>query len=187
MKGFFVWAAAGVLGLSGCRGDRLLRIDSVPRGAVVRLDDRVIGVTPLEVPFQHYGQRRLALYSEGSRTYSEPLILNAPWYARFPVDILTEIILPLGLDDVRELRIDLVADAGFEAEVATDEFLDHAKRARAGEDLVGVPLAGQAPREETTEGPGALRPGSEVGSEVGSEGGPDDGSADGSADGPDKP
>lgn len=126
----------------------MLRIDSVPRGAIVRLDDRVIGITPLEVPFQHYGQRRLALYSEGSRTYSEPLLLKAPWHARFPLDILTEVILPLGLDDVRELRIDLVADAGTEAAVATGEFLDHAKRARAGEDLVGVPLAGQAPPAE---------------------------------------
>lgn len=153
MKGLIVGAAACVLGLSGCRGDRLLRIDSVPSGAVVRLDDRVIGITPLEVPFEHYGQRRLALYSEGSRTYSEPLVLKAPWHARFPIDILTEVLLPLGLDDVRDLRIDLVADAGTEAEVATDEFLDHAKRARKGEDLTGVPLAGQSPPLEIVETP----------------------------------
>lgn len=153
MKGSFVWAAGCVLCLGGCRGDRLLRIDSVPRGAVVRLDDRVIGVTPLEVPFKHYGQRRLALYSEGSRTYSEPLVLKAPWHARFPIDILTEVILPLGLDDIRELRIDLVADVGTEAEVATDEFLDHAKRAREGEDLKDVPIAGQAPPVEVVESP----------------------------------
>lgn len=129
--------------LSGCRGDRILRIQSIPEGATVRLDDRVIGRTPLEISFDHYGQRRLALYEIGHRTYSEPLIIKAPWWARFPVDILTEVILPLGIDDVREVEIDLVRDTGSEAEVATEEFLDHAKRARAGESLVGVPLAGQ--------------------------------------------
>ena len=128
--------------MAGCRGDRILKIDSIPQGAEVRLDDELVGLTPLEVDFEHYGQRRLGLYRVGYRTYSERLPVEAPWWARFPVDILTEVILPLGLDDVREVRVDLVADTGDEAERAIEEFRDHAQRARAGESLVGVPLAG---------------------------------------------
>ena len=137
---------AAVLALTGCRGDRTLRINSIPEGATVRLDDQVIGVTPIEVSFEHYGQRRLALYETGYRTYSEPLIIKAPWWARFPADLLTEVILPLGLDDVREVEIDLVADTGSEAAVAIEAFLEHAQRARDGESLVGVPLAGREPQ-----------------------------------------
>ena len=117
----------------------------------MRLDDRVIGVTPLDVEFQHYGQRRLALYRTGYRTYSEPLALNAPWFARWPVDMLTEVILPLGLDDVRTMRIDLVEDTGAEAAVAIQEFHDHARRAREGESLIGVPIAGDEEPDETAE------------------------------------
>ncbi len=117
----------------------------------MRLDDRVIGVTPIDVEFQHYGQRRLALYRTGYRTYSEPLALNAPWFARWPMDILTEVILPIGLDDVRSMRIDLVEDTGSEAAAAIQEFHDHAVRARDGESLRGVPIAGEDGPDETPE------------------------------------
>lgn len=136
------WATLCVLApilsqlLCGCRGDRILRIESVPPGATVRLDDQVIGRTPLEIDFEHYGQRRLALYKATYRTYSEPLILKAPWWARFPVDLLTEVVLPLGLDDVREARIVLAPDAGEEeATTATQEFIENALRARGGDRL----------------------------------------------------
>ena len=122
--------------LVGCRGSRTLRIESVPSGATVRLDDQVIGRTPLEIDFEHYGQRRLALYKTTYRTYSEPLILRAPWWARFPVDLVTEVLLPLGLDDVREARIVLAPDAGEpEANDATQNFLENALRARGGDRL----------------------------------------------------
>jgi len=135
-----VLAAAG---LAGCVGDKVLEIDSRPTGASVRLDDTLVGVTPLELPLEHYGRRRLALYKEGYRTYSEPLRLDPPWWARFPIDIFTEVVLPLGLDDVRTIEIDLVADTGSEAQAATAEFRVHALRARAGEDLRDEPIAGE--------------------------------------------
>ncbi|QDV08748.1 PEGA domain protein [Planctomycetes bacterium Poly30] len=138
--------------LASCRGDRLLLIESVPPGATVRLDDKVIGRTPLEIDFENYGQRRLSLYKETYRTYSEPLVIRAPWWARFPVDLLTEVLLPLGLDDVRSERIVLVPDAGeVVATVATQEFIDHALRARKGDELQGVPLAGESPVDADAE------------------------------------
>ena len=144
---------ATLLATAGCRGDRLLRIETVPQGATVRLDDRVIGRTPLEVDFEHYGQRRLSIYKETYRTYSEPLVLKAPWWARFPTDLLTEVILPLGLDDVREHRFVLVPDVGeIEATVATQEFMEHAMMARGGDTLEGVPIAGAKEDSEDAAG-----------------------------------
>lgn len=140
----------GAVLAASCVGERELVITSIPEGAVVRLDDRIVGLTPLEVPFRHYGTRRISVYREGYRTFSEPLKLRAPWYARFPMDILTEVILPLGIDDVREINVDLVADTGDEAKTATDEFAEHAAKARRGESLMGEPIAGAPEDDEET-------------------------------------
>jgi len=74
----------------------------------VRIDDRAVGVTPIRLGFQHYGVRRVTLYKEGYRTHSQRIQLRAPWYARFPVDLFTEVLLPLGIDDHREYTVPLV-------------------------------------------------------------------------------
>ncbi|MEM6675721.1 MAG: PEGA domain-containing protein [Planctomycetota bacterium] len=132
---------------AGCRGDRLLRVESTPPGATVRLDDVVIGRTPLEVPFGHYGRRRLSLYRPGYRTHTESLELKTPWYARFPIDVFTEVLLPLDIDDVRERDILLVPDTGAEAAPATEEFIVHALLARDGDELLDVPIAGTSDDE----------------------------------------
>jgi len=94
--------------VTGCRAERYLQITSTPPGAEVRLDDEAVGVTPVRVPFEHYGTRRLTFYLPGYRTSSRVIRVRAPWYARFPVDLLTEVILPLGLDDRRKVHQDLV-------------------------------------------------------------------------------
>jgi regulator of sigma E protease len=58
---------------------------------VVRLDEEVIGTTPLEHEFVHGGQRRLSLYLPGYRTWSQRVDLEMPWYASFPFDLITEV------------------------------------------------------------------------------------------------
>lgn len=127
--------ALAALALVGCRGDRILRIHSTPPGATVRLDDTVVGRTPIDIPFKDYGRRRLSLYRPGYRTHTQALKVDARWWSRFPIDIITEIIIPMGLDDVRELNIPLVPDTGEEAAPANEEFYDNALRARAGKTL----------------------------------------------------
>jgi hypothetical protein len=87
--------------------ERTITIHSDPSGARVRLDDRALGVTPVQIAFEHYGVRRLTLYKVGYRTHSEQIRLSPPWYARFPVDLLTEVLLPLGLNDHREYKVAL--------------------------------------------------------------------------------
>jgi len=92
----------------GCTAKRSLTIRSAPPGARVRIDDRAVGVTPIRIAFQHYGVRRITLYKDGYRTHSQRIRLSAPWYARFPIDLFTEILLPLGIDDHREYSVPLV-------------------------------------------------------------------------------
>ena len=93
---------------TACRSERYLQITSTPPGATVRLDDEAVGITPVRVPFEHYGTRRLTFYLPGYRTASRKVRLRTPWYARFPLDILTEVLLPIGLDDRRKVHEELV-------------------------------------------------------------------------------
>ncbi len=87
---------------------RTLEITSDPPGAEVRLDDSKVGLTPVSIPFEHYGIRRVTLYKEGFRTHSEQIELGPRWYSRFPLDLVTEVLIPLGIDDRRRHHIDLV-------------------------------------------------------------------------------
>jgi hypothetical protein len=99
-------AALGLL-VSGCAARRTIRVESQPPGAKVRFDDDVVGVTPVEVPFEHYGTRRVTLYRDGYRTWSSLMAVRAPWYFAFPIDFVSEIVLPFGWKDRRTLRVEL--------------------------------------------------------------------------------
>jgi len=96
------------LASASCRTSRYLEITTTPPGAEVRLDDDAVGRTPLRIPFEHYGTRRVTFYLEGYRTKSGRIRLKAPWYARFPLDIVFEVLLPVGLTDRRVYHQDLV-------------------------------------------------------------------------------
>ena len=114
--------------LNSCRTRRILAVESVPPGALVRFDEEVIGRTPLEHEFVHYGKRRLTLYLPGHHTWSQRIDLDPPLRARFPLDVLFELVLPLGLTDRRYYRVEMQSDRGEEqgAEVSVDSFLERA-------------------------------------------------------------
>ena len=127
--------AAVLAGLAACRTTRVLHVESDPPGAVVRLDEEVIGTTPLDHEFVHGGQRRVSLYLEGYRTWSRRVDLEMPWYARFPMDIVTEVLVPLGLDHEFHVRAALTADTREEGgdEPAVEAYLERAAAVRARE------------------------------------------------------
>ena len=97
-----------LLALVGCRAQRTLELTSNPPGAEVRLDDERVGRTPVRVTFEHYGTRRVTFYLAGYRTVSKQIELAPHWYARFPLDLVTEVILPLGLHDRRHYHEELI-------------------------------------------------------------------------------
>ncbi len=99
-----------LLALASCRSHRVLHVESTPPGAVVRLDEVVIGTTPCHYEFIHGGQRRLSLYLDDHRTWSRLVDLELPWYARFPADLFTEVLLPLGLDQDFDFAVRLTPD-----------------------------------------------------------------------------
>jgi hypothetical protein len=102
---------------TGCAARRTLTITSEPPGAAVRLDDELVGETPLVLPFEHYGTRRVTFYRAGFLTESFVVEVAPPWYARFPADFLTEVLFPIGWRDDHPVHADL----------------------RAGDDVIGRP------------------------------------------------
>jgi len=156
---------AGVLALlallaPACRPHRTLMIESVPAGAVVRLDERPIGRTPLSYPFDHYGVRRISLYAPGYLTHSQRIDLSAPWFARFPIDLFTEVLLPLGLHHRVKLPVvHLEPDDGIEAQPAATEFVQRAARVRAARPAEAENARSELPGAAASPaGPGAAAP-----------------------------
>ena len=92
-------------GLVGCAADRSLILTSEPPGADVWVDDDRVGVTPVKVEFFHYGTRRVTMRMEGYGTFSQKLEVSPPWYGRFPIDIVSEVLLPIGWDDHHPLHV----------------------------------------------------------------------------------
>ena len=93
-----------VLLASGCAVKRTLTITSNPPGAEVRLDGRRIGTTPLEHRFDHYGVRRITLQHPECLTWEQVVRIDPPWWNRFPVDYLSEILFPFGWRDRRSVH-----------------------------------------------------------------------------------
>ncbi|MEW6072795.1 MAG: PEGA domain-containing protein [Planctomycetota bacterium] len=121
--------------LGSCQAERTLRITSDPPGALVRLDGESIGTTPLRHEFLYYGVRTLTLRLEGYCTYSERIDLAAPWYARFPLDIVSEVLIPVGWKDRRRLHVTLQPGEAAEAPPALRSVLERASAVRqAGPD-----------------------------------------------------
>ncbi len=98
--------------LGACAAERKLIITSDPPGALVRLDDTIVGSTPYEVAFDAYGTRRVTLYKQGYRTASRLVPIAAPWYATFPIDIISEVLIPIGWKDIRRVDIAMEQDSG---------------------------------------------------------------------------
>jgi hypothetical protein len=104
--------AALLAPLGACATERKLVVTSTPEGALVRLDDTVVGSTPYEIAFDAYGTRRVTLYKQGYQTQSQQVELAAPWYLTFPVDLVTEVLVPIGWRDVRAIHFVLEQDTG---------------------------------------------------------------------------
>jgi len=120
--------AMGLLG--ACAAQRTIEVTSVPPGARVRLDDEIVGTTPIVLPFTYYGTRRVTLYLDGYRTHSQQVEIKSPWYGHFPFDLLSEVVFPVGWKDRHLLGVDLQPELATVSELDLDEVLERADRFR---------------------------------------------------------
>ncbi|MFN0009552.1 MAG: PEGA domain-containing protein [Planctomycetota bacterium] len=118
--------AVGVLA-TGCAVRRELVIVSRPPGASVRLDQQMAGYTPFRTEFLAFGTRRVTLYRQGYQTWSESIPIEAPWYAIFPFDLFSEVLLPFGWKYSKEVEVDLEPESGSVTAPDLERVLDEAE------------------------------------------------------------
>lgn len=109
-----LWAVA--INLCFCTGcvERRMLIRSDPPGAPVWLDEQMVGVTPVELRFDHYGVRRVRIGpvrdAEGrvQRLATERMVnIAPPWYEEFPIDFFSEVLWPGTVVDVHQVALSL--------------------------------------------------------------------------------
>lgn len=95
----------GVL-LTGCV-ERRLTIYTEPPGAIVTLNDQEIGVSPVTVPFNWYGDYWVRISKDGYETLNTHRKLNAPIYDHPPLDFFVQILYPGRIVNAYEWTFDL--------------------------------------------------------------------------------
>lgn len=89
--------------LSGGCVERFVAVRTEPPGATLYVDGEKIGATPCEVPYIWYGQREFVVELKEHRAVRELVTLSPPWWQIFPLDFVTEILVPFTLTDRLEV------------------------------------------------------------------------------------
>lgn len=105
---------------------RRLTVRTNPPGAVVSVDNQVIGASPAASTFTFYGTREIRVEREGYRTETIRRQLNPPWYQYPPLDFITETLWPLEIRDERVIDVELVPREN----VPIDAVIDRAEQLR---------------------------------------------------------
>lgn len=114
-------------GLTGCTS-RGMTITSVPPGAEVSINRRVVGNTPIRVGYTHYGTYRIELRKERYLTLVKEEKVNPPWYGYDPFTAVADNVIPARIND--EIFLHYVMTAV--PEINRDSLMDRANAARNG-------------------------------------------------------
>lgn len=91
---------------AGCI-ERELKINTVPQGAMVTLNDEEIGQSPVKISFNWYGNYYVSLSKDGYETLNTHRRLNGPWYDHFPLDFFAEVVWPFRIVNSYEWTFEL--------------------------------------------------------------------------------
>ncbi len=94
--------------LAGCV-ERRLTINTEPQGARIVLNDQEIGVSPVTVPFNWYGDYWVRASRDGYETLNTHRKLKAPLHDYFPFDLFAQIFYPGQIVDAYEWTFELNA------------------------------------------------------------------------------
>ena len=79
------------LASTGCV-QRILQVESEPPGASVHINGAAAGKTPLEHPFDFYGEFEIVLRLDKHQSKRIIHEASAPWHAYFPVDLVVAFV-----------------------------------------------------------------------------------------------
>lgn len=89
------------ISLGGCV-ERRLTINTEPQEAIVVLNDEEIGISPVTVSFEWYGDYDVRISKEGFETLKTHRKLKGPWYDHFPFDFFANCLNPRRIVDSYE-------------------------------------------------------------------------------------
>jgi hypothetical protein len=92
--------------VSGCV-ERQLTINTKPQEALVTLNDEEIGISPVTVSFNWYGDYDVRISKEGFETLKTHRKLKGPWYDNFPFDLFANCLYPKRIVDSYEWTFEL--------------------------------------------------------------------------------
>ena len=98
----------GVLIVAGCV-ERKLTINTEPQGALIVLNDEEIGVSPVTVGFNWYGDYKVRANKQGYAILNTHRELEGPLYDKFPFDFFAEILWPGRIVDEYEWTFEMAA------------------------------------------------------------------------------
>ena len=78
---------------TGCV-ERKLTINTKPQGALVALNDEEIGISPVTVEFNWYGDYKVRIIKDGYGIVNTNRKLDAPAHDGFPLDFFYEVLWP---------------------------------------------------------------------------------------------
>jgi len=136
-----------ILPAAGCV-QRRMTIRSNPPGALVYVDDYQLGTTPVSHDFVYYGTRKIRLIKDGYETLTVRQPFPLPWYQYFPLDFVTENVIPWEIRDERVVDLAMVPAASTppESVVARAEQVRRAAGSLPAAEqprVVPLPAAGQ--------------------------------------------
>ena len=101
VQGIVLVSVITLVVLAGCV-ERELTIKTNPEGALVVLNDEEIGLSPVTVNFNWYGDYCVRITKEGYETLDTHRELKGPWYDGFPFDFFAQIVNPNRIVDSYE-------------------------------------------------------------------------------------
>lgn len=113
---------------------RILVVRTEPSGADVYIGGEKVGVTPLEYTFDVYGTLDVELrkYDEhdGYRAVHLEKELKIPWHQQFPLDFITEFLIPWPMYDVHHIDVTLQPETRTFDSLERQELEEKVKEAR---------------------------------------------------------
>lgn len=133
--------------LAGGCIERRLTINTVPSGALVSLNDEEIGVSPVTVNFNWYGDYRIQIVKEGYDIFNTHRDLKAPLHDTMPFDFFCGVLWPGRIVDSYEWSFELNPYT----EMNRDELIQKAKELEQKATEPPAPLPGAKKTKPATE------------------------------------
>ncbi len=118
-----------------------MTIRSNPPGALVYVDDYQIGTAPVSHDFVYYGTRKIRLVKDGYETLTVRQPFPLPWYEIFPLDFVSENLIPWEIRDERVVDLSMVPAAS----LPPDLVVARAEQARRAAGSLPPPAAAVPP------------------------------------------